>query len=305
MSLSRPAILLADTEENSQQMFRTFFEKRGWDCTVVADVNDFGNELERSGYDIVIADSAMPGLSPMFLLGEIFRKKPSQALVVIGESITSPHGLKLLRSGATDVITKPVDFAWLERCVEQAVCVKRQEERERLSYRFVTSERTEMHFSCRELGEAQAIALPIVSKLVTSERLGETDALRLRLAVQEALLNAVEHGNLELNSRWKEEFLPDGTDKFSHVRRERMQDPMYANRKVGITSWFHGKTLEIVVKDEGKGFMHAGQPAVVSIDNVSCFGRGLTLICNAVDEVRYDNGGSEIRLIKHLRDSGS
>jgi DNA-binding response OmpR family regulator len=300
MSATRPAVLLADTEKVSQEMFRSFFEKRGWNCTVVADVEDFGHELERAGYDIVIADSEMPGLSPMLLLGEIFRKRPSQALVVIGESVSSPHGLKLLRSGVTDVITKPVDFAWLERCVEQAVCVKRQEERERLAYEFVTSERTEMRFTCRELGQAQSISLPILSRLVQTHRLAETDGLRLRLAIQEALLNAVEHGNLELKSTWKEEFMPDGSDKFSSVRTERMQDPKYADRSVCLTSWFNRDTLEIVVKDEGKGFMHASTPPRVNVENVSCFGRGMTLICNAVDEVRYSNGGSEITLIKRL-----
>lgn len=301
MSFERPSILLADTDGDSQSMFRAFFERRGWDCTIVSDVERFGHELEHSGYDIVIADSAMPGLSPMLLLGEVFRRRPSQALVVVGESVTSDHGLKLLRSGVTDVITKPVDLAWLERCVEQAVCAKRQEERERLTYRFVTSEQTEMQFSCRQLGEIQAISIPIVSRLIACQRLAETDALKLRLAVQEALLNAVEHGNLELLSTWKEELLSDGSDKFSSVRRQRMEDPSFANRLVWVTSRFCDETIEITVRDEGKGFAHSPGQHERKGDNVSCFGRGLTLMWNAVDEVRYDRGGSQVTLVKRLQ----
>jgi DNA-binding response OmpR family regulator len=300
MSVARPAVLLADAEKVSQDMLRSFFERRGWDCTVVADVTKFGDELERTGYDIVIADAAMPGLNPMLLLGEVFKKRPSQALVVIGDSGSSSHDLRMMRSGVTDVITKPVDLAWLERCVEQAISAKRQEERERLAYRFITSERTEMRFTCRELGEAQTISLPLLSRLVEAQRLAENDGLKLRLAIQEALLNAVEHGNLELKSTWKEEIMPDGSDKFSFVRRERMQDPEYADRSICLTSWFNQDALEIVVKDEGRGFMHAGKPPSVNMHNVSCFGRGMNLICNAVDEVRYSNGGSEITLIKRL-----
>lgn len=300
MAFERPAILLADTDQTSREMFRSFFTRRGWDCTAVADVDEFGSALEHAGFDIVIADSGMPGLTPLLLLGEVFRRRPSQALVVVGESVTSDHGLRLLRSGVTDVITKPVDFGWLERCVEQAVCAKRQEDREMLTYQFVCNERTEMRFSCRQLGEAQAISLPIVGKLIATGKLAENDALRIRLAVQEALLNSVEHGNLELDSRWKEEFMADGTDKFSYIRRQRMEDPAFADRVVSIVSVFDGGSLQIVVKDEGKGFMHAGSPAQKIADNVSCFGRGLTLICNAVDEVQYGNGGSQVTLIKKL-----
>jgi anti-sigma regulatory factor (Ser/Thr protein kinase)/FixJ family two-component response regulator len=300
MTFERPAVLLADTDGSSREMFRSFFSRRGWNCTVVTDVGEFGTALDHAGFDIVIADSEMPGLTPLLLLGEVFRKRPSQALVVVGESVTSDHGLRLLRSGVTDVITKPVDFAWLERCVEQAVCAKRQEDRERLTYKFVCNERTEMRFSCRQLGEAQAISLPIVGKLIATGQLAENDALRIRLAVQEALLNAVEHGNLELESSWKEETMHDGTDKFTYVRRQRMDDPAFADREVSIVSSFDGTSIEIVVKDQGKGFLHAGRPVSRVGDNVSCFGRGLTLICNAVDEVKYGDGGSQVTLLKKL-----
>jgi anti-sigma regulatory factor (Ser/Thr protein kinase) len=157
-----------------------------------------------------------------------------------------------------------------------------------------------MRFTCRELGDAQLISLPILSRLIQTQRLLETDGLKLRLAIQEALLNAVEHGNLELQSTWKEEFLPDGSDKFSSVRRARLQDPHFADRSVCLTTWFNRDTLEIVVKDEGKGFRHSDQAPRVDAGNVSCFGRGMTLICHAVDEVRYSDGGSEVTLIKRL-----
>lgn len=302
MNCSRPTILLADNDAHSQQAFRAFFERRGWECKIAADAEDFRHEIERSGYDMVIADSSMPGLSPVLLLGELYRKKPQQALLVIGDvARSSDNGLRLLRSGPTDVITKPVDWSWLERCVEQAICAKRHEDQERATYRFVTNERTEIKLSCRQLAEAQAIALPIVNRLISSERIPEGDALKIRLAVQEALLNAVEHGNLELDSRWKEEWMSDGTDKFSHMRRERLADPFYANRQVRIVSVFDGDSIEINLKDEGRGFPHQEIMGKATPHNVSCFGRGLTLMINAVDDINYSSGGSEVTLKKKLR----
>lgn len=304
MMFSRPHILLADEDAKSQADFRSFFELRGWKFEVVTDVQRLEKALEKSVYDIIIADATMPGLGPSVLLGEMFRTRPSQMLILVDETAAPNEELKLLRSGITDILMKPVNFSWLERCIEQASCFKRLEEREKRTYKFVTSERTEMRFSCRQLKEIQGISLPIVSRLEGSSRLEHTEALKIRLAVQEAVLNALEHGNLELESKWKEELLHDGTDRFSIVRNERMADPNYANKTVTLTSWFDEKSLEIVVKDEGKGFLNSRAAFVPQSENLSCSGRGMTLMTSAVDEVRFSENGSEVTLIKYLRAHG-
>lgn len=305
MDLFRPNILLADGDAESQRIFRSFFERRGWDIAIAPDAGHLGEALQGDFYDIVIADARMPGLSPNLLLGQAFQKRPAQALILIGESPETDAGVRLLRAGVTDVLTKPVDFAWLERCVDQAVCSRRRDERERKTYSFVTSERTEMKFSCRELAEVQAISLPIVTRLLDGRQLAENEALRLRLAVQEAMLNALEHGNLELDSKWKEELNKDGVDKFSEIRRARMADPAYADKKVFLTSYFNGSRLEISIKDEGVGFLNAWSNTTHQAQNLSCSGRGMTLMTSAVDEVRFCHNGSEVILVKYLHSQGS
>ncbi len=301
MNSSQPHILLADGDTESQEKFRAFFKRRGWELEIVRDASRLGEALELSDYDVIIADAAMPGLSPSMLLGQAFRKRPTQALVMIGESAESDGGVRLLRSGITDVITKPVDFSWLERCVEQACSLRRQDEREKQTYAFVTSERTVMEFSCKQLREIQAISLPIVSRLLAGGQLSDSEALRIRLAVQEAVLNALEHGNLELDSRWKEVFEQNGEDKFTAVRRQRMDDPLFAERCVRVTSDFERDRFQITIKDQGKGFLNSQQPMVPLTQNLSCFGRGMTLISNAVDEVRFNDNGSEVTLVKYLK----
>jgi DNA-binding response OmpR family regulator len=305
MHSSQPHILLADGDAESREKFRAFFKRRGWDVEIVRDVSNLGEALDVSDYDVIIADVAMPGLSPSMLLGQAFRKRPTQALVMIGECPENDGGVRLLRSGVTDVIMKPVDFAWLERCVEQACSVRRQDEREKQTYAFVTSERTVMEFSCRQLRQIQAISLPVVSRLVAGGLISENDALRIRLAVQEAVLNALEHGNLELDSCWKEIEGEDGLDKFATVRRQRMDDPVYADRCVRVASTFEADRFEIMIKDEGKGFLNSRQPTIPIGQNLSCFGRGMTLIKNAVDEVRFNDNGSEVTLVKYLKCTGS
>lgn len=300
MMASRPHILLADEDTQSQRTFREFFERKGWNVEIAPTLRDFEHALGRGSYDIIIADAHMPGLGPRELLGESFKKQQSQMLILVDETSKRKEELKFLRSGITDILTKPVDFDWLERCIEQAASYRRLDDMERNTFAFITSERTEIKFSSKQLGEMHGFSLPIINQLVASERLTPLDAIRVRLAVQEAVLNALEHGNLELESQWKEELLKDGRDRFSVVRAERLADPNYANKSVVVTSWFDGKSLEIVVKDEGQGFLNSRQAPTPQSENLSCSGRGMVLMSHAVDEVRFSHNGSEVTLIKVL-----
>jgi anti-sigma regulatory factor (Ser/Thr protein kinase)/CheY-like chemotaxis protein len=298
MIFAQPSILVADSDEGRRGALQCLCTDRGWECTFATDPEEFQRLVEAGVFDLVIADAEMPGLDYKVLLGQACRRKPSQLLAVVSDSPAGGPDVRMFRGHDTDIITLPVDLAWIERCMEQATASKRQETREQLAYSFVVSERTELRFSCKQLGEAQAISLPVVARLVASRRLTETDALKIRLAVQEALLNAFEHGNLELDSRWKDERLGN-TDKFSAVRKERLRDPYYANRMVSVITWFDGESVEIVVKDQGNGFS-PNQLRRAKENDLSCFGRGLTLINNAVDEVRYSCGGTEVTLVKRL-----
>jgi anti-sigma regulatory factor (Ser/Thr protein kinase) len=262
--------------------------------------------LERGSYDIIIADVELSGPDSSGVLRDILEKHPSQAIIAVSPNTTYEDALKMFRSGATDLLARPVDFGWLERVVQQIVFSRRNDERERATYRFVTKEQAEMRFSCPDLAQLSSISLPLVGRLAQSGMLSHTDALKIRLAVQEAVLNGLEHGNLELDSQWKEEIELDGSDRFSSVRRQRLADPRYSERFVYVTLEFGIGRLEITVRDEGKGFLNAHVvQANGKVDSLACSGRGLALMSSAVDEVRFDKNGSVVTMIKRLHERKS
>ncbi len=301
-----PCILLADGNEQSRQMFGTFFSGRGWSYDVVPDSSAMAGALEKGSYDIIIADVELSGPDSSGVLRDILEKHPSQAIIAVSPNTTYEDALKMFRSGATDLLARPVDFGWLERVVQQIVFSRRNDERERATYRFVTKEQAEMRFSCADLAQLSSISLPLVGRLAQSGMLSHTDALKIRLAVQEAVLNGLEHGNLELDSQWKEEIELDGSDRFSSVRRQRLADPRYSERFVYVTLEFGIGRLEITVRDEGKGFLNAHVvQANGKVDSLACSGRGLALMSSAVDEVRFDKNGSVVTMIKRLHERKS
>jgi anti-sigma regulatory factor (Ser/Thr protein kinase) len=303
MTSEQPSILVADCDATRHGPLQSLCLRRGWDCQFATNPEELQRLVDQGKFDLVIAEATMPGLDYKALLGQACRRRPSQLLVVVGDMQDGDAEIRLLRGNETDILARPADLAWVERCMEQATLAKRQEKREQLAYSFVVSERTEMRFSCKQLSEAQAISLPVIERLVACHRMSEVDGLKVRLAVQEALLNAFEHGNLELESRWKDEKLGD-SHKFAVMRQERLADSQFANRKVSVTSWFDGDAVEIVVKDQGRGF-DPTEAAIQKKDNLSCFGRGLTLMKSAMDEVYYSCGGTEVTLVKRLNTNRS
>jgi len=262
--------------------------------------------LEKGSYDINIADVELSGPDSVTFLTDILDKNPAQAIIAVSPNPTYESALKVFRSGATDLLARPIDFSWLERVVQQIVFSRRNDEREKATYRFVTHEEAEMRFSSSDLAQLPSISLPLVGRLAQSGLVSHTDALKIRLAVQEAVLNGLEHGNLELDSRWKEELASDGRDKFSSIRKQRLADPAYADRSVVVKLTFHEGVLEITVRDEGKGFLNSrGAADDCKADSLACSGRGLALMSSAVDEVRFGENGSVVTMIKRLHERKS
>ena len=161
---------------------------------------------------------------------------------------------------------------------------------------YLSSEASEYEFTS-ECIDAAEFCPAILCRLESAGLIDTRQRLALTLVFQEALANAIEHGNLELRSAWREELDEGGCDKFSKLKRERLADERYSQRVVRARISYTPGRLEFVVTDEGKGFkpkMLSGLPK----DALQQSGRGLALIGHTMDEVRFDQGGRSIIMVK-------
>jgi anti-sigma regulatory factor (Ser/Thr protein kinase) len=119
---------------------------------------------------------------------------------------------------------------------------------------------------------------------------GLSNSEPVETALQEAIANAVIHGNLELNG------IPDlsieALDAFSNELRRRLNDSPHAERRVEITVQVD-PGLRIIVTDQGAGFDFNGR---LSTDggSRSAFGRGLKLIESSSSGLHFGLGGRQI-----------
>ncbi len=92
----------------------------------------------------------------------------------------------------------------------------------------------------------------------------------IRIALEEALDNAIKHGN-RLNTR----------------------------KKVRVQARVTRKRAEIVIEDEGKGFERRCVPDPTAEENLcKCSGRGILLIEAYMNSVKWDRGGRRVRMVK-------
>ncbi len=155
-------------------------------------------------------------------------------------------------------------------------------------------------FSSKEFAQIEFM-LPIVEELYSKRIIDDTSRLRFTLALQEAFANALEHGNLELKSTWKEDYDSSGLDKFSIMKRDRLSDPLYAERRIRISSEVEQGVLEIVVKDQGSGF---NAPILVIADPsgkpIQTHGRGIAIMLDVMDQVSYSENGTCLKMVKRI-----
>jgi serine/threonine-protein kinase RsbW len=99
---------------------------------------------------------------------------------------------------------------------------------------------------------------------------GERGCFAIKLALDEALINAIKHGN--------------------------KLDPA---KKVRVEAKINSKKIEIVVEDQGPGFKRNGVPDPTHPDNLcKTSGRGILLMESYMDSVKWSKNGRRVHMIK-------
>jgi anti-sigma regulatory factor (Ser/Thr protein kinase) len=118
---------------------------------------------------------------------------------------------------------------------------------------------------------------------------------RVAVALTEALLNGIQHGNLELDSRLRRED-EASYDRTAEFRRRR---PPYRDRRLHVRARLSRREAVYVIRDEGPGFDPSTLPDPTDPVNLERpTGRGLLLIRSFMDEVAFNRAGNQITLTK-------
>jgi anti-sigma regulatory factor (Ser/Thr protein kinase) len=118
---------------------------------------------------------------------------------------------------------------------------------------------------------------------------------QVAMALHEAVQNAAEHGNLELQSEMRD----DDLEGYFALMEERAGSAPFKDRRIRVDAEFSRDEASFTVQDEGPGFDPADLPDPTDPANLERLsGRGVLLMRTFMDEVNYNDTGNVVTLVK-------
>ncbi|MGC9328517.1 MAG: response regulator, partial [Candidatus Hinthialibacter sp.] len=248
--------------------------------------------------DLIFTDLRMPVMGGMELLAEIRQKRPKTPVVIITGFGRREDVIEAMRLGASNFLLKPQEIDMVYAVASKILRMRRHEKMEQKIYQFFSKET--LFFT---MPSDLQYTLPLIDQLTDKiEQVGicnATEMINVRFALDEALVNAIIHGNLEIDSSIKGASLEKMLEFDKYVKERSEQEP-YKRRKIQVTRRLTSEFVSFTIQDQGKGFNWRALPeSVDEVDLLSNYGRGLFLIRTFMSSVKFNDTGNRITLTKH------
>lgn len=261
-------------------------------------------QIKAASPDLVLTDMQMPVMSGLELVRSVRESFPLVPVILMTAQGSEEIAVQALALGAASYVPKARMPRELLHTVEMVLATARAERHHARLMNCVT--RNEWTFVLDNDPSLVPAAVDHVRQHIT--RLGlfdETDRIRIGVALEEALLNALYHGNLELGNDLRES---DASAYYAQADQRRREEP-FSSRTTQFEATLSGDEAVFVVRDGGAGFDPSLVPDPTDGANLErLVGRGLLLIRTFMDDVRHNPRGNEITMIKRCgerHDSGA
>ncbi|PJZ44093.1 7TM diverse intracellular signaling domain-containing protein [Leptospira brenneri] len=162
----------------------------------------------------------------------------------------------------------------------------------------IESEKIELSMN-NYLRNAELVSQKITSQL--AKYLSNIEQTEVRSSVREIVINAVEHGNLNISFEEKSKALIDGN--YLEFLQKRQEDPRYREKRVKIEYSFTREYVAYRITDEGRGFDHKKhmEKSIEEMNEAHVqHGRGILMTKSVFDRIEYNDRGNQVSLIKFL-----
>ncbi|MCC7140209.1 MAG: response regulator [Planctomycetes bacterium] len=296
----RPVVLVVDDEEDSRVILGRIAEKQGFDVVTACDGPEALTLERRHRPDLILLDIQMPGMSGLEVLSEVRAVDPHVPIVIVSGTEDESVGERALGLGAVNFIRKPFDVSEIRFVLDHIRAAVQEEEDQALALAHLRERRTVL-----EIGNELSHVAPVVAYLGRELRAHypgyDVPVTETKLALYEALANAVEHGNLEIDYDEKTRAMTEEGGIRGLIDRRRA-DPRLRDRRVRIEAEYDPESVTWRIRDEGRGFSPHHEERDHRLGDTSALhGRGIRLMRHYMDDVSWNATGTEIRLTLSLR----
>lgn len=290
-----PTILLVDDAAVDRRIVQGILKDQGIEIVEVSNGREALEHCATATPDLVLTDLQMPEVGGLELTTQLTLQYPNIPIVLMTAHGSEDVAAEALACGAASYVPK----AQLARQLLDTVRPILTSVESQGDYRRLIECSTSHQISFCLENDLSLVApfVDLVQKIVNSMGVCRfLSRVRFGVAIEQAVRNAILHGNYQINEAPLEN--PTDEEINAFVQRRSGQSP-YRDRRVHIDVSITRDEARLVIRDDGEGFDTSAIPAPRSPEAMQPnVGRGLVLMQNFLDEVSFNAKGNEVTLIK-------
>lgn len=285
-------LLIADDESANLEILRDLLSMEGYATECVGNGEEALARLRATpdGFDALLLDRRMPKKDGIKVTRELRADETFRHLPIIMQTAASSRGdvLAGIEAGASYYLTKPIDMDLLSVIVRTAVAESRSRKtlaREAESRNHGIELLHEAYFELRTLEEAHDLAALLARAAAHPNRVA--------MGLSELLVNAIEHGNLDIG--YDEKGLLNRDGLWQQEVQRRLALPENRDKVVGVAVQRRPDHLQITIRDQGHGFAWDQYLELDAHRAFDTHGRGIAMARKlSFLTMEYRTGGSEV-----------
>lgn len=244
--------------------------------------------------DLVLTDLNMPQMNGLELVAQMREKYPLIPVILMTAAGSEQIAVQAITAGASSYVSKrrlSQDLCETTKHVLELSGERRTQSLiQQRQQRWETSLVVENDFAL-----VTGVASYLMQNLRGMDVCAPAEEVRIGVAIAEALMNAYFHGNLEVPSSLRD----TSSDKYYEAAQQRSQQSPYQDRRIRISARFSRGHAVISVSDDGRGFDTSNLPDPTDPRSIErTHGRGLFLMRSFMDEIRFNESGSTVTMVK-------
>ncbi|MEM9418167.1 MAG: ATP-binding protein [Planctomycetota bacterium] len=296
-----PRILVINPDPPQSQRLQELLEAQAeWQSEIAGSVTQGVDRLAEGDFDLVIADLKLIAQDQQAHLSALMAGDAYRPVVLTGAKGKVDQVVAALQEGAAGFIhANRFEVELIDHISRVLNAASRNKTQARLLKCMTASTST------FELENDPCLLPALLVRFQASVAMfgicDEADRTRIGMALEEALSNALYHGNLEVSSDLRKESLA----RYYDMAADRREQSPYRERRIHITETLTAESATFIIRDEGPGFDTSKVNAEPDPDDLEAVsGRGLMLMQAFMDEVSYNEKGNEVTLVKRKSGDG-
>ncbi|HWQ09451.1 MAG TPA: response regulator, partial [Holophaga sp.] len=233
--------------------------------------------------DLVLSDINMDGMDGFEVIHRVKDVNPRLPVVLMTGQASLDYAIRAMRMGASNLFQKPLSIRELVNSVFHLVGVHRELRLAEAGLRGLVEETRHFSFRSDEL-DIPSLVVHLTDRMIPLGFAQPSNLDVIAMAYHEALVNALEHGNLGMDSTLKGDFIT-GQDAYADLLQMRLKNTVFAARRVDVRARITPDRYEVDIVDDGPGFDFRKVAGIGGGTLARQCGRGLAMIRMVMDEV--------------------